>query len=400
MATLLLAVIYMAFIGLGLPDSLFGAAWPAIYTEYGLPFSFGSFVTVLSFLGTTISSLCSAKVINRFGTNKVTAFSTALTAAALLCMSFTGSYLPMCLLALPLGLGAGSIDTALNNYVALHYSATQMSFLHCFYGVGVSVSPYILSLVLNGEAGWRGGYRIAVLIQVLIAIVLFCSIPLWKKVHGKETGGDEPEVKALPLKELVRIPGVKVMWSLFICSCTIECTCGSWGSTFLVEHKGMAAEQAAGMITFYYVGMAIGRFLSGVVATKLHSWAIVKIGQIVMGAALLLLCLPVGGSMAGVALFLVGLGNGPLFPNFNYLTPENFGEELSPSVIGTQMAVSSIAIMTTPVLCSVLGQIFGMGIFPFYLLVFFVLMGVAMCRARKVFVKTFNRVKTVQKTEQ
>lgn len=391
MATLLLMVIYLAFIGLGLPDSLFGAAWPAIYAEYNLPLSFGSFLTVISFSGTTISSLCSAKVINRFGTNKVTAFSTALTAVALLVMSFTESYWPMCLCALPLGLGAGSIDTALNNYVALHYSATQMSFLHCFYGVGVSVSPYILSLVLNGENGWRGGYRIAVLIQVFIAAVLFCTIPLWKKAHGKEDGEEEPEVKVLSLKEIVKIPGVKVMWSLFICSCTIECTCGSWGSTFLVEHKGFAVEKAAEIITFYYVGMALGRFLSGVVATKLHSWTIIKIGQVVMGIALVLLCLPVGGVLPGISLFLVGLGNGPLFPNFSYLTPENFGEELSPAIIGTQMAVSSIAIMTTPVLCSVLGQFLGMGIFPIYLMVFFALMMVTMWRAGVVFEK--NRLK-------
>ncbi len=387
MATLLLMVIYLAFIGLGLPDSLFGAAWPAIYAEYNLPLSFGSFLTVISFLGTTISSLCSAKVINRFGTNKVTAFSTALTAVALLVMSFTESYWPMCVCALPLGLGAGSIDTALNNYVALHYSATQMSFLHCFYGVGISISPYILSLVLNGENGWRGGYRIAVLIQVFIAAVLFCTIPLWKKAHGKEAGEEEPEVKVLSLKEIVKIPGVKVMWSLFICSCTIECTCGSWGSTFLVEHKGFAVEKAAEIITFYYVGMALGRFLSGVVATKLHSWTIIKIGQVVMGIALVLLCLPVGGVLPGISLFLVGLGNGPLFPNFSYLTPENFGEELSPAIIGTQMAVSSIAIMTTPVLCSVLGQFLGMGIFPIYLMVFFVLMMVTMWRAGVVFEK-------------
>ena len=395
MATLLLMVIYLAFIGLGLPDSLFGAAWPAIYAEYNLPISFGSFVTTISFLGTTISSLCSAKVIMRFGTNKVAAFSTAITAVALLGMSFTESYWLMCLCALPLGLGAGSIDTALNNYVALHYSATQMSFLHCFYGVGVSVSPYILSLVLNGENGWRGGYRIAVVIQAVIAVVLFCSLSLWRKAHGKETGEEEQKVKELSLKEIVKIPGVKIMWSLFICSCTIECTCGAWGSTFLVEYKGVPVEKAAEMITFYYVGMAIGRFLSGVLATKLHSWIIIKSGQVLMGVALVLLCLPIGGVLPGVALFLVGLGNGPLFPNFNYLTPENFGEELSPAIIGTQMAVSSIAIMTTPVLCSVLGQVLGMGIFPIYLMVFFVLMIIAMWRAGGV----FGRRKSSEKPE-
>lgn len=390
MATLLLMVIYLAFIGLGLPDSLFGAAWPAIYSEYNLPLSFGSFLSVLSFLGTTISSLLSAKVINRFGTNKVTAFSTALTAVALLLISFTGSYLPMCLCALPLGLGAGSIDTALNNYVALHYSATQMSFLHCFYGVGVSVSPFILSLVLNGENGWRGGYRIAVLIQIVIAVVLFCAIPLWKKAHGKETREEEQGVKELTLKETIRIPGVKVMWCLFICSVTIECTCGSWGSTFLVENKGLTVDKAAEIITFYYVGMALGRFLSGVVATKLHSWIIIKIGTGVMGVALILLCLPINGAVPGIALFLIGLGNGPLFPNFSYLTPENFGEALSPAIMGTQIAVSSVAIMTMPVLCSVLGQFMGMGIFPIYLMVFFVIMVMAMLRAGVVFNKRYQ----------
>ena len=388
MATLLVMVIYMAFIGLGLPDSLFGAAWPAIYGEYGLPFSFGSAVTMVTFLGTTCSSVLSARVIHRFGTNKVTAFSTALTAAALLVNSFTGSFLPLCLCAIPLGLGAGAVDTALNNYVALHYSARHMSFLHCFYGVGVSVSPYMLSLVMNKEAGWRGGYRIAAIIQTVFAVVLFCSLPLWKKVHGEETGEDEQPGKVLPLREIARIPGVKVMWSLFVCSCAIECTCGSWGSTFLVEHKGLAAEQAARVITFYYVGITLGRFLSGVVATKLHSWTIIKLGQAVMGVALVMLFLPLGGAFAGVALFLVGLGNGPLFPNFNYLTPENFGEDLTPSVMGTQMAVANASVMTTPLLCSVLGQVFSMGIFPPYLMVFFVLMILTMWRGNKVFGKT------------
>ncbi len=387
MATLLLIVIYVSFIGLGLPDSLFGAAWPSIYAEYNLPISYGNFVTILSFLGTTVSSLNSAKLINRFGTNKVTAFSTSLTAVALLMMSFTESYWPMCLCALPLGLGAGCIDTALNNYVAVHYSATHMSFLHCFYGVGVSVSPFVLSLVLDGKNGWRGGYHIVVLIQTFIAIVLFCTLPIWKRVHGKEEAESEQEVKTMPLKDIVKVPGVKIMWSLFICSCTIECTCGAWGSTYLVENKGLAVEEAAKLITFYYAGIAIGRFVSGVVANKLHSWTIIKIGQMIMGIALVALCLPIEGAMIGMALFFVGFGNGPLFPNFSYLTPENFGEEMSPAIIGTQMAVSSIAIMTMPVLCSVLGQYFGMGIFPIYLMIFYVLMMITMMRAKKVFEK-------------
>ena len=387
MATLLLVVIYMAFIGLGLPDSLFGAAWPAIYSEYGLPFSFGSAMSVITFLGTTVSSMCSARVINRFGTNKVTAFSTALTAVALLLMSFTRSFVPMCLCAIPLGLGAGAVDTALNNYVSVHYSAQHMSFLHCFYGVGVTVSPYILSLVISGESGWRGGYRIAVVIQAGIALLLFCTLPVWKKVHGAEVQTEEEKVQVLSLKEIARIPGVKVMWSMFICSCAIECSCGAWGSTFLVEHKGMAADKAAGIITFYYLGMTLGRFLSGVLSARLHSWSIIKIGQWILGAALLVLLFPVNGEVVGVAMFFIGLGNGPMFPNFNYLTPENFGEELSASVMGTQMAIAGVSCMVTPMLCGALGQVFGMGVFPIYMAVFFGMMLLAMWRAKIIFGK-------------
>lgn len=385
MATLLLAIIYLAFISLGLPDSLFGAAWPAIYGEYQLPLSFGSFLTFLSFLGTTISSFCSAKVIRRFGTNKVTAFSTVLTATALLVMSYTGSYQAMCFCAIPLGLGGGAIDAALNNYVSLHYSATHMSFLHCFYGVGVSISPYLLSLVLQGENGWRSGYRMAVLIQAFIAAVLFFTLPIWKNVHKEEYREETGKVQLLSLKEISKIPGVKVMWILFVCACAIECTCGSWGSTFLVEAKGLPVEKAAELITFFYVGMAIGRFLSGLAATRLHSWTIIKLSNVITGLALVVLCTPITGEAAGIVLLFIGLGIGPLFPNFSYLTPENFGEDLSPSVIGTQMAMANISIMITPVIFSVLGQFLGMQIFPIYILLFFMLMIMAVKLADVIF---------------
>ena len=264
MATLLLVVIYISFIGLGIPDSLFGAAWPAIYGEFSLPISFGSFVTVTISCCTVVSSVLSSRVIGRFGTNKVSAFSTALTALGLFGFSCAGSFPWLILCAIPLGLGAGAIDTALNNYVALHYSATHMSFLHCFYGVGVSLSPYILSLVISGPAGWRGGYRVALCIQLCITALMFLTLPVWAKAHGKESGGGEDVVsEALPIREVLRIPGVKGMCLLFITSVGIETTCGTWGSTFLVEYKHMAADQAAGMVTFYYIGMALGRFLSG-----------------------------------------------------------------------------------------------------------------------------------------
>ena len=385
MTTLLLILIYIAFIGLGVPDSLIGAAWPAIYTEFRLPISFASFITIITCCGTVASSMLSSRVIRRFGTGRVAAVSTAMTALALLGFSFSRHFAWMCLCAVPLGLGAGSIDTALNNYVALHYSATHMSFLHCFYGVGVSVSPYILSLVISGARGWRGGYRIAFFIQTAIAALLFLALPLWKRAHGGESGGvEEANTKVLSLREIARIPGTKLMWLMFIASCAVECTAGGWGATWLVEYKRMSVEGAARMVMFYYIGMALGRFFSGVLAARLHSWRIIALGQIVLGVAVVILLLPLSPAVAAAGLFLVGLGNGPMFPNFNYLTPENFGEENSQSIIGVQMAFSYMGIMLAPALCGLLGQTFGMGVFPPYIAVFYLVMVAATWRIRRV----------------
>lgn len=373
MATILLIIIYLAFIGLGLPDSLFGTAWPAIYSEFSLRFSFGSIITVIMTCGTILSSILSTKLIARFGTGKVTAFSTALTVVALIGSSIAGNYFTICLLAIPLGLGAGAVDTGLNNYVALHYSSAQMSLLHCFFGVGISVSPYIMARFISTDAGWRGGYRFASFIQMAIALILFCTLPLWKKVAGKESREETP-VKVLPLRELARIPGVKMMWLLFVISCAIEYTAGAWGSTYLVEAKGLPAENAAEVVLFYYIGMTVGRLLSGILATRLTCWKIIRIGVVVLGAAVVILLLPIPTVVIAIALFMIGLGNGPMFPNFTYLAPLNFGEDLSQSVIGTQMAASSLGIMVVPAFCGLLGQTFGMGVFPIYLTALFVLM--------------------------
>lgn len=383
MATLLLAVIYAAFIGLGLPDSLFGASWPSVYTEFGLPFSLGGLVTGISFIGTTVSSLMSARLIKRLGTNKLTASCTFLTAVALLGYSFSGSFLFLCIFAVPLGLGAGSIDTALNNYVALHYSASQMSFLHCFYGVGVTVSPFIMTLVFRGGMGWRTGYRIAAFIQFGLAILLIATLPVWKKVHGSETASEE-DFEALTLREAASIRGVKVMWLLFICSVAIEASAGGWSSTFLVEHRNASNEFAAAAVTVYYLGMTLGRFLSGVFARRLHSWQIVKIGMAILGVALALLLLVPNNYVTVGALMLIGIGNGPMFPNFNYLAPENFGEKRSPAIIGTQMAVSSFAFPVGQVSCGLLGQALGMRIFPIYLIAFYALMLAVFLRGTRI----------------
>lgn len=384
MATLLLIVIYVAFIGLGIPDSLFGTAWPAIYADFGLPISFGSFVTAITSFGTIISSVISGKLIKRFGTNLVSAFSTLLTAVALIGFSFSPNIWVMCALAVPLGIGAGAIDVALNNYVALHYSATHMSFLHCFYGVGVSLSPYIMSMVIKGSSGWRGGYRTAFVLQIMITALLFFTLPIWKKVHGAENDGSEEEKEELSFFDIIKIPGVKHMCLLFFATCAIEFICGGYGSTFLVEYKHVSADKAATIIMIYYIGETLGRFLSGVLASKLHSWKIIKYGMIVLGVALVLLALPLPVYVSATAMFLIGLGNGPIFPNFNYLTPENFGSRVSQSVMGIQMSSAYVGIMLAPVICGILGQTFGMGVFPFYLLFFYVVMIPALLRVAKI----------------
>ena len=386
MVTILLIVIYIAFIGLGIPDSLFGTAWPAIYTEYGLPISLGGVITMVTFIGTTISSLLSARLIRKFGTARLTAGCTLLTALALLGFSFSHSFVVLIILAVPLGLGASSIDTALNNYVASHYNASQMSFLHCFYGVGVTVSPFILTLVFRNDTNWRRGYGIATIIQFAIAAIVIFSLPLWNRVRDKNEIS-ESAIKSLSVIEASKIRGVKVMWLLFLCTCSIELTVGAWSSTFLVESRGATEELAAGTITFYYLGMTSGRFLSGVLARKIHSRTIITIGSVILGIALLMLTITNNSYIAIAALFLIGLGNGPLFPNLNYLTPEQFGEERSAALIGAQMAVANIGIVISPLLFGFLGQALGMGLFGYYLLFFYGFLVIGVIFNRKQFRK-------------
>lgn len=390
MTSFLLFVIYVAFIGLGLPDSLFGTAWPAIYSDFNLPLSYGSFISSTVAFGTIVSSLLSARLIHKFGTSKVTAFSTLLTAIALIGFSFSANIWFMMLLAVPLGLGAGAIDVALNNYVALHYSAKQMSFLHCFYGIGVSVSPYVLSLVISGENGWRNGYRIAFIIQIAISILMFVSLPVWKKLNKTESENETEKKKTLTIRETLRIPGVKSMCALFYLTCAIECSCSGWGSTYLVEFKNMTTEQAAGTILFYFIGMALGRFLSGIIADKLHSWKIIMIGECVLGVAVILLAIPGPSILGSIGFFMIGLGNGPLFPNFNYLAPESFGPDVSESVISLQMAFAYVGILFGPLICGLLGQNLGMFIFPIYIVVAFVVMAYITASAQRLLNKKHN----------
>lgn len=367
---LLLLVIYIAFIGLGLPDSLFGSAWPAIYADLRLTFSFGSFVTLMTSLGTVISSLESGSLIGRWGTHKVTLFSTALTAIAILGMSISGNFLFFCLFAIPLGLGAGAIDTALNNYVALHYSSSQMSFLHCFYGLGVTLSPYILSEMLTGETGWRGGYNAVFLIQLGITLLLLVSYRLWKEQKRDENSGTHFIV--LSTREVLRLKGIFPMLTLFFSSVALEMTCGAWGATYLVEMLQMPSDRAAGTVMFYFIGIAIGRFFSGILAMKLHGWRIMHCSMAVLLVALMLLLFSHDIRLVTLALLMIGIGNGPMFPNLCYITPEIFGEERSTSVMGTQIAVANLSMMLMPLSYGLLAQWLSMSLFPYFLLLCYI----------------------------
>lgn len=372
MATTLLVIIYVAFIGLGIPDSLLGAAWPAIYPELGLPVSAAGGLSLLLSACTVVSSLCSSRLIDRFGAGLVTAVSTALTAVGLLGYSLSSGAAWLVLSTLPLGLGAGAIDTCLNNYVALHYKASHMNFLHCFYGVGVSLSPWVLSRALAAGAGWRVGYRAACIIQTVLTAALLCSLPLWARQPQKEAaakkGGRSSGLA------LARRADVWAVWIFFFCYCGIEFVCGTWGSTFLVSTRGLSAETAAGTITFFYAGMAVGRFVSGLLAGRLSPWRLIYLGCAGMLAALAVLTLPLPAAAYGAVLFVLGFGLGPIYPNLLHLTPRNFGAELSQAVMGSQMAAAYIGILALPPLFGFFGQRFGMGLFVWFQLGFYALM--------------------------
>ena len=376
MATILLIIIYIAFIGLGVPDSLIGSAWPAIHTELNIPVEAVSIITFLISGCTVLSSMFSAKILNKLGTAKVTAFSTAMTAAALLGYSFVPSFWFMVPLAVVLGLGAGAIDSGLNNYVALHFKASHMNFLHCFYGVGVSLSPYLMSQALS-NIGWRGGYRYAFYVQAFIAILLIVSVPLWKKTSSADETEEEKEIN-LTLLQMAKMPEVRLVWIIMLATNAIEYACGVWGSTYLVSEKGFEAEQGALALTVYYVGMSIGRFISGLLADKISTWKRIGIGAFILAPAIVIMLLPLHGAVSVIGLFLIGLGNGSIYPNMIHLTPHNFGKEVSQSIMGSQIAFAYIGVMLAPPTVSLVSGMFGIRIYPVLLAVLYVAMVIAL----------------------
>ena len=368
----LLVVIYVAFIGLGVPDSLIGSAWPAVHAELNIPVEAVSIITFIISGCTVLSSMFSAGILNKLGTAKVTAFSTAMTAAALLGFSFAPSFWVMIPLAVVLGLGAGAIDSGLNNYVALHFKASHMNFLHCFYGVGVSLSPYLMSLALS-DAGWRGGYRYAFYVQTVITILLIVSLPMWKKTASAGQEEDEKGVN-LSILQMAKMPGILKVWVIMLATNAIEYACGVWGSTYLVEAKGFEAQHGALALTVYYVGMSIGRFVSGLLSEKIGTWKRIAIGSAILAPAIALMLLPLHGAVTVVGLFLVGLGNGSIYPNLIHLTPHNFGKDVSQSVMGSQIAFAYIGVMLAPPMVSLISSVFSIKVYPVLLAVLYVIM--------------------------
>ena len=367
MISLLLAIIYLSFISLGLPDALLGAAWPTMCIEFGVPVSFAGIVSVIISIGTIVSSLLSDRITRWLGTAKVTAISVSMTALALLGFSFSSRYWMLLLWAVPYGIGAGSVDAALNNYVALHYASRHMSWLHCMWGVGASVGPYVMGFALSGGYGWSMGYRVIALLQIALSVVLYVSLPLWKKQRADDTEKGDAAQKTLRLKEIFSIPGAKQILLAFFCYCALEGTAGLWSATYLVRHLGMQEEAAASFAGMFYLGITAGRALSGFMTYKFSDSSMIRMGQAVILAGLAAMLLPLGtyGALAG--LLLTGLGCAPIYPCIIHSTPEHFGAENSQALIGVQMASAYVGFLLAPPLFGLIANHISASLLPYYL---------------------------------
>lgn len=389
MASLLLAIIYISFISLGLPDSLLGSAWPVIYPQLQVPISYSGIIYIIISLGTVISSLQSDRLTKKLGAGKVTAISVAATAAALFGFSFSHSFLALCLWAVPYGLGAGSVDAALNNYVALYYSSRHMSWLHCMWGVGASVGPYIMSHAIVRYDSWNMGYRIIGIMQVVLSAMIFCSLPLWERKADKaqkqspensrelkETGigEDEESVRPIPLKDVIHIDGAKEILLAFFCYSAIEQTTGLWASSFLVLQKGIAEAAATGFAGLFFLGITAGRALNGFLTIRFKDRQLIVMGEAVIAIGLLLITLPFSNYFALAGLVVIGLGCAPIYPCIIHSTPVYFGRENSQAMVGVQMAAAYTANILMPPVFGVIVKKLSVSLLPLYLLMILVIM--------------------------
>lgn len=371
--SLLLAIIYVAFISLGLPDALLGAAWPSMRGELGVPVSYAGMISMIISVGTIISSLKSDDLTRKLGTGKVTAISVAVTAAALWGFSVSRSFVMLCVIALPYGLGAGAVDAALNNYVALHYKARHMSWLHCFWGVGASIGPYIMGACLTGGLSWNSGYRIISILQITLTAVLFATLFLWKSSIPEGNGSQEGQ-SGMKVKDLLKMPGAKAALSSFFCYCALEQTAGLWAASYMVLSRGVTAQAAAKWASLFYLGITAGRFVCGFITLKLDDKGMVRMGQAVAVAGIVLLALPLGQSLTGIGLVMVGMGCAPIYPALLHETPVNFGADKSQAIMGMQMACAYVGTMAMPPLFGMISDLAGIWLYPWYLFVIVTIM--------------------------
>ena len=378
MFQLLLIIIYLAFISLGLPDSLLGSAWPAMYQEFSVPVSYAGGISMIIAVGTIVSSLQSDRLTKRFGTGKVTAASVLMTAAALYGFSISHFYGALCLWAVPYGLGAGSVDASLNNYVALHYASRHMSWLHCMWGIGASLGPYIMGYALTGGQGWNMGYRYISMLQIGLTAVLIFSLPLWKRKDADDTGQTDGAGKERPLSlgQIIKIPGAKEVMITFFCYCAIEQTTGLWASSYLVLRRGMPEETAAGFAGLFFIGITAGRAFSGFLTMKLNDTQMIRLGQGFMLSGIVLLFLPFGSVITLLGFLFIGLGCAPVYPSIIHSTPEHFGVDKSQAMIGVQMASAYVGTCIMPPIFGFLANHISVSVFPVYLLAILVFMGV------------------------
>ena len=370
MYSFLLALIYLAFISLGLPDSLLGAGWPVMHTELGVSVSFMGIISMVISGGTIVSSLLSDKLTHKFGTRAVTITSVLLTVAALFGFSFSGSFSMLIIFAVPYGLGAGAIDAALNNYVALHYKAKHMSWLHCFWGVGAIISPFIMSFALK-NLNWNSGYRIVGFIQLAIALLLLVTLPVWK-INKTESTAD---TKRVGLTAALKIKGVPFLLIGFFAYCAAEATAMYWASTYFTEVKGISGDRAASFAALFYIGITLGRFASGFITERLGDRRMILLGTGILACGIMILLIPVQSYMTAFAAFLViGFGCAPIYPCIIHSTPANFGAENSGAIIGIQMASAYVGSTFIPPLFGLFGNAVGFSVMPVYLLAFFALM--------------------------
>lgn len=368
----LLALIYLAFISLGLPDSLLGSGWPAMHLEFDVPASYMGIVSMIISGGTIISSLLSNRLTNKFGTRIVTVSSVFLAVIALFGFSFSNAFWILLLFAIPYGLGAGAIDAALNNYVALHYKAKHMSWLHCFWGIGTIISPFIMGYALTKES-WELGYRLVGFIQLGIAILLLVTLPVWKvnEIHRDE------EKKNVGILSALKIKGVPFLLLGFLCYCAAEATTMGWASTYFVEVKGVSPSEAASFASLFYIGITSGRFVGGFVTEKLGDKRSIFAGFGILLLGIMLLTLPIDSYIASIVAFVViGFGCGPIYPSIIHSTPDNFGKENSGAIIGIQMASAYVGSTFMPPLFGLLGNALSFKILPYFISFFFVLMAV------------------------